>query len=133
MPDSIALLQKIPRADPAKYADSRDKKSWRNPYLVVRSDGVGLLTGVTANEEQVLKPEEVLDALARLPLTAWPYGRIAAVLVLDATASPAQSSGQSAGQISETEKIALRRNRGTVTGALQRAQIEIVWMQPPTS
>jgi len=131
-PDAVALLQNIPRADAANYAESRDKKSWRNPYLVVRSDGIGLLTGVTANEEQILKPDEVLDALARLPRSAWPYGRVAAVLVQDAAAGSAQSSGRISGQGFEQEKIALRRNRGTVAGALQRAHVEIVWMQPPT-
>jgi hypothetical protein len=120
VPDAVALLQNISRADPAKYSDSHDKKSWRNPYLVVRSDGVGLLTGVTANEEQILKPNEVLDALARLPVSAWPYGRVVAVLVQETAAG------------SEREKIALRRNRGTVAGELQRAHVEIMWMQPTT-
>jgi hypothetical protein len=135
-PDAVALLQSVPPADPAKYADSRDKKSWRNPYLVVRSDGVGLLTGVTANEEQILKPDEVLDALAQLPLSAWPYGRVAAVLVQEPPASSALTSGQGSGQSSEQgsepEKVALRRNRGTVAGELQRAHVGILWMQPPT-
>ena len=129
-PDAVALLQSVPPAEPAKYTDSRDKKSWRNPYLVVRSDGVGLLTGVTANEEQILKPDELLDALSRLPLSAWPYGRVAAVLVQETPTRSAQSSGQSSSEGSEQEKVALRRNRGTVTGELQRAHVGIVWIQP---
>jgi hypothetical protein len=45
------------------------------------SGTVGLLTGVAANEEQILKPEEVLKALAQLPASAWPYGRAVAILV----------------------------------------------------
>jgi len=123
-PDAFAVLQNIPAADPAKYADLREKKNWQNPYLVVRANGVGLLTGVTANQEQILKPEEVLDALAHLPLSAWPYGRVAAILVQE----PPANSGQSA----EPQKVALRRNRGTVAGELGRAHIEIVWMPAAT-
>jgi hypothetical protein len=115
-PDAIAVLQNIPPADPAKYKDLHEKKSWRNPYIVVRSDSARLLTGVTANEEQILKPDEVVDALAHLPPSAWPYGRVAAILVQEASGS------------SEQEKVALRRNRGTVAGELQRARVEIAWM-----
>jgi hypothetical protein len=123
-PDAFAVLQNIPAANPAKYADLKEKKNWQNPYLVVRADGVGLLTGVTANQEQMLKPEEVLDTLSHLPSSAWPYGRVAAILVQEASGSSEQSS--------EQQKVALRRNRGTVAGELERAHVEIVWMPAPT-
>jgi hypothetical protein len=118
-PDAMVVLQNIPPAIPAKYADLREKKNWQNPYLVVRADGVGLLTGVTANQEQILKPEEVLTVLAHLPPSAWPYGRVAAILVQEAAAG------------SEEQKIALRRNRGTVAGELEHARVAIVWMTTP--
>jgi hypothetical protein len=122
--DAMVVLQNFPPAIPAKYADLREKKNWQNPYLVVRADGVGLLTGVTANQEQILKPEEVLTALAHLPASAWPYGRVAAILVQEAAASSVQGSEQRSEQL----KVALRRNRGTVAGELQRAHVEVVWM-----
>lgn len=128
-PDAMVVLQNIPPANPAKYADLREKKNWQNPYLVVRADGVGLLTGVTANQEQILKPEELLIALAHLPPSAWPYGRVAAILVQEAPAG----SGRGSEQRSEQQKIALRRNRGTVAGELQRAHVEIVWMAAPAA
>jgi len=115
-PDAATLLQRLPPADPAKYPNLRETKSWRNPYLVIRSDRVGLLTGVAANEEQILKPEEVLDALARLPADAWPYGRAVAILVSEPPG------------ISEQEKIELRRNRGLVAGALEGAHVAIRWI-----
>jgi len=115
----MVVLQNIPPANPAKYGDLREKKNWQNPYLVVRTDGVGLLTGVTANQEQILKPEEVLTALAHLPPSAWPLGRVAAILVQDGPGG------------SEEQKIALRRNRGTVAGELEHAQVAIVWMTRP--
>jgi len=130
-PDAFAVLQNIPAASPAKYAGLQEKKNWENPYLVVRSDGVGLLTGVTANQEQILKPEDALDALARLPSSAWPYGRVAAILVQEPSGNSEQSSGQGSERNSEQRKIALRRNRGTVAGELERAHVEIVWMPSP--
>ncbi len=87
--------------------------------MVIRADRVGLLTGVAANEEEILKPEEVLNALAGLPATAWPYGRAVAILV-DEKASA-----------SEKDKVALRRNRGLVAGGLESAHVSINWI--PTS
>jgi hypothetical protein len=131
-PDAFVVLQNIPAASPAKYAGLQEKKNWQNPYLVIRPDGVGLLTGVTANQEQILKPEDVLDTLARLPSSAWPYGRVAAILVQEPSGNSRQSSGQGSERGSEPQKIALRRNRGTVAGELERAHIEIVWMPSPT-
>ena len=119
-PDAFAVLQTVPAANPAKYADLREKKNWQNPYLVVRADGIGLLTGVAANEEQILKLEDVVDTLAHLPASAWPYGRVVAILVQEASGSSIQAS--------EQQKVALRRNRGTVTGELERAHVEIVWI-----
>jgi hypothetical protein len=86
---------------------------------MIRPDAVGLLTIVTANEEQILKPEEVLNALARLPASAWPYGRAVAILVDEKPTS------------SEQNKIAVRRSRGIVAGDLQSAHVAIHWI--PTS
>jgi hypothetical protein len=77
---------------------------------------VGLLSGVAASEEVMLKPEEVLNALAQLPPSAWPYGRAVAILVDEKRA------------ISETDKIALRKNRGIVEGDLQGAHVAIRWI-----
>ncbi|MGA9554501.1 MAG: hypothetical protein WBR30_19805, partial [Candidatus Sulfotelmatobacter sp.] len=89
---------------------------WSNPYLVIRPQSVGLLTGVEANEEQIVNPEEVVKTLAQLPASAWPYGRAVAVLV---DAKPSSS---------EQDKIALRRNRGLVAGELQSAHVAINWI-----
>jgi hypothetical protein len=118
-PDAATVLQAIAVADSAKYPSLQESKHWSNPYLVIRPDAVGLLTGLTANEEQILKPEEVLSALARLPASAWPYGRAVAILV---EAKPTSS---------EQDKIALRRSRGIVAGDLLGAQVAINWI--PTS
>jgi len=74
---------------------------------------------MAANEEQMLKPGEVLSALAQLPESAWPYGRAVAVLVDDKQSN------------SEQDKIALRRNRGIVEGELQGAHVSIRWIPHP--
>jgi len=118
-PDAATLLQTIAAADPAKYPSLQETRHWSNPYLVIRPDAVGLLTSVTANEEQILKPEEVLDALARLPASAWPYGRAVAILVDEKTAA------------SEADKVAIRRSRGIVAGDLEGAHVAINWISAP--
>lgn len=118
-PDPESVLQAISPADPAKFPSLQETKHWSNPYLVIRPQSVGLLSGVAANEEQIVKPEEVLKTLAQLPASAWPYGRAVAVLV---DAKPSSS---------EQDKIALRRNRGLVAGELQSAHVAINWIPSP--
>jgi hypothetical protein len=118
-PDAATLLQAIAPADSAKYPSLRANKHWSNPYLVIRPEAIGMLSSVTANEEQILKPEEVLNALARLPASAWPYGRAVAIVVDEKPTS------------SEQDKIALRRNRGIVAGDLESAHVAINWISIP--
>jgi hypothetical protein len=114
-PDAATLLQKLPLEDPAKYPHLRQVKHWSNPYLVIRTDGVGLVTSIAAHEERILKPDEVLDVLAHLPPSAWPYGRVVAILVDTRPTS------------SEQDRIAIRRNRGIVAGELHSAHVAIEW------
>lgn len=117
-PDAASLLQSISPADASKYPalQKQESRHWSNPYLVIRADRIGLLSGLAANEEQMLKPEEVLNALAQLPASAWPYGRAVAILVDEKPAT------------SDQDKIALRKNRGIVEGDLQAAHVSIQWI-----
>jgi len=115
-PDAATILQAITVADPAKFPSPKESKHWGNPYLVIRPDAVALLSSNAANEEQILKPQEVLNALSQIPESAWPYGRAVAILVDERPAS------------SEQDKIALRRNRGIVEGDLQAAHVAINWI-----
>jgi hypothetical protein len=112
-PDGATVLRAISAADPAKYGGSRDSKHWANPYLVIRPEAVALLTSVNPNEEQILKPEQVLNALAQLPASAWPYGRVVAVLIDENRVS------------SDADRIAIRRSRGIVEADLRSAAVEI--------
>ena len=92
----------------------RDMKDWRNPYLIIRPDGVGLLDPAN-NEQRLLKTDELVDRLAALPATAWPYGRVVVV-----TESPLTSS--------EDQRVAIRRNKGIVAGTLESLHILINWV-----
>lgn len=112
-PSPDVRLGQIPSADPQKYTAVRNMKTWQNPYLIVKAEGVGLLDAVN-HEEQLLKPDELPEALAKLPVSSWPYGRVVAVAV-----NGAQGPG---------EEALLRRNRGIVAGTLDSLHILINWV-----
>lgn len=71
------LRKHIPKADPKKYLPVWDGSQWRNPYLLVRRDGVEIVGTMKAG--QTIPIEAVPAALERLPLSAWPYGLIVGV------------------------------------------------------
>jgi hypothetical protein len=107
-------IQQIPAADPEKFSGSRDTKAWRNPYLMVKKDGIWLVD-LENNEERPVKSDQLLDALAALPASAWPYGRVVAVQEIGNTGS-------------EEDKVALRRNRAILAGTLESAKVLINWL-----
>jgi len=112
--DPEAVLQALPPADPAQYDRVQDMKKWRNPYLIVRADGVALYDSADS-AEILLKTDEVLPALARLPAPNWPYGRVVAAAEVGVRAS-------------EQDGIAIRRNKGIVGGLLEGAHVAIKWV-----
>ena len=89
-------------------------KSWRNPYLIIRADGVALLDSGD-NAEIILKDDEVLGALARLPVSDWPYGRVLA-------------AAENGVRASEQDGVAIRRNKGIVGGMLEGAHVAVKWV-----
>ena len=113
-PDPEAVLQALPQAVPAQYDRIQDMKRWRNPYLIVRADGVALYDSAD-RAEILLKTDEVLPALARLPASDWPYGRVVAAAEIGVRAS-------------EQEGIAIRRNKGIVGGLLESAHVAVKWV-----
>jgi hypothetical protein len=113
-PAPEVVLQAIPAADSARVERIHDMKTWRNPYLIVRPDGVVLLD-VADSAEIRLKPAELLPALAALPASNWPYGRVVAA---------AENSAKS----SDQDSVAIRRNKGIVGGILQGAHVAIKWV-----
>jgi len=113
-PEPSAVLQAIPPADSAQYERIHDMKKWRNPYLIIRADGVALFDSA-GSAEIILKTDEVLPALARLPATNWPYGRVVA-------------AAENGVRASEQDGVAIRRNKGIVGGMLESAHVTVKWV-----
>ena len=113
-PDPATVLQAIPPADAARYKRVQNMKNWRNPYLIVRPDGVALLDAAD-NAEIILKTDELLGALAQLPASDWPYGRVVAVT-------------ENGTRVAEQDGVAIRRNKGIVSGLLEGVHIAIDWV-----
>jgi hypothetical protein len=113
---AVSRIEQIPPADPQKYVGIREMKSWRNPYLIVSKDGISLFD-VGNSIERPLKSNQLLDALAALPPSAWPYGRVVAV-------------EENRASLSDEDRVGLRRNRAILAGTLEEAKILINWVSP---
>ena len=105
-------LESIPAPDPSKYPSISDMTAWKNPYLVVREDGIGFVD-LSNREIHVLKQEEIPAELVALPSSAWPYGRV----VLVAQAAPKNPSEQT--------KADLRKNRALLLGTLKELDVQV--------
>jgi hypothetical protein len=113
-PDPAAVLEALPAPDPAQYDRIQDMKKWQNPYLIIRADSVALFDSADS-AEIILKTDEVLPALARLPASNWPYGRVVA-------------AAENGVRASEQDGVAIRRNKGIVGGMLESAHIAVKWV-----
>jgi hypothetical protein len=71
------LQKRIPKSDHTEYDSVRDAQQWKNPYLIVRPEGIEII-GVTPIG-QGLAVATVSGLLEKLPDSAWPYGLVAAV------------------------------------------------------
>jgi len=111
MPRKETGLEAIPMPDPAKYPALSKLSGWRNPYLVVREDGIGFVD-LSNREVHILKVEEIPAELVSLPSSAWPYGRV----VLVAQAVPKDPSEQT--------KAELRKNRALLLGTLKDLDVQ---------
>ena len=105
-------LEDIPAPDPAKFPKFEDMSSWKNPYFVVREDGIGRVD-LENHEVHILTPEQVPAELASLGSDAWPYGRV--VLVTEAI--PKNASNET--------KAQLRKNRALLAGTLKEIEIQM--------
>jgi len=117
LPDPQTALQAIPAADPAQYDHIHDMRKWRNPYLIVRTDGVALYDSADS-AEIILTTDELLPALAGLPASKWPYGRVVAV-------------SENSAKASEQDGVATRRYKGIVGGMLEDAHVAVKWVPSP--
>ena len=111
---AAARILAIPAAAPEKYRGMTDMKGWRNPYLILRADGVALLDPDN-HLERILKPGELTQALGNLPPSAWPYGRVVAV-----TENGLRGSAD--------DSVKIRQNRALVAGTLESMHVLIHWI-----
>jgi hypothetical protein len=111
---ATARILAIPEPTPEKYRSLIHMKGWRNPYLIIRADGVGLLDP-DDHLERILKPGEVTQALGNLPPSAWPYGRVVAV-----TENGVRSGAD--------DDVKIRANRAIVAGTLESMHVLITWV-----
>ena len=105
-------LESIPAPDSSKYPTFSDLTAWKNPYLVVREDGIGFVD-LSNREIHVLKQEEIPAELVALPSSDWPYGRV----VLISQAVPKNPSEQT--------KADLRKNRALLLGTLKELDVQV--------
>ncbi len=111
-PVKITGLESIPPADPLKFPPFHDLRGWKNPYFVVRDDGIGLVD-LSNREVHILTPEQIPAELVSLGSDAWPYGRV----VLVTEAKPKDPT--------DKQKAEIRKNRGLLVGTLKELDVAI--------
>src|SRR6267142_6547963 len=74
---SRPLQNRIPKPNPTKYGSVQDAEQWKNPYLIVRPDGIEIIG--TTPVGGAITVESVPGVLGSLPDSAWPYGLVVAV------------------------------------------------------
>lgn len=105
-------LESIPTADPAKFPKYDHMGDWKNPYFVVRDDGIGMVD-LSNHEVHILTPEQIPAELASLGSGAWPYGRV----VLVTQAVPKDANDQT--------KAVIRKNRALLAGTLKELNVQM--------
>lgn len=105
-------LETIPPADSSKFPKFENMSEWKNPYFVVREDGIGLVD-LSNHEIHILTPEQIPAELASLGANAWPYGRV----VLVTQGAPKNPTEQT--------KVDLRKNRALLAGTLKELDVEM--------
>jgi hypothetical protein len=77
--DSVQTGRLDPRigpSNPERYKSIRDAKDWENPYLVIRREGIEIITKGLSSGKQTVASIDLQRTLIGLPVTAWPYGRV---------------------------------------------------------
>ena len=113
-PTALATARILAIHEPEKYRGLIHMKGWRNPYLIIRADGVGVLDP-DDHLERILKPAELTQALGNLPASAWPYGRVVAVT-------------ENGVKASADDDVRIRANRAIVAGTLESMHVLINWI-----
>jgi hypothetical protein len=73
------LKIRIPPAKPNQYRSVTDAPEWKNPYLIVRADGIEVRVNGAAVNGPTLLVSAVIGFLEKFPNRAWSYGLVVAV------------------------------------------------------
>ena len=75
---SLSLDPRISPPDLTKFR-SNDAIDWQNPYIIISTSGLAVRSYARSKDFQTIGPDELAAYLVRLPLSAWPYGKLLAV------------------------------------------------------
>jgi hypothetical protein len=97
----------------AQAANTIEK--WKNPFIMVRPDGVELVSRDASTGAQIMSIPQMREALLQLPATAWPLGRIVAVQEIGIRSS------------SNQDDEAIERKREELNQMLESLEIAANW------
>jgi hypothetical protein len=75
---SERLNPRIGSPVPARYDAVRDARDWLNPYLQVCAGGINV-TVHSIKHKSLVAIRDLHGTLVKLPVEAWPYGRVVAL------------------------------------------------------
>ena len=107
------LNARIGPANPQRYKSIHDAKDWKNPILVIRQDGIEVISKGLPSGQRTVASTDLQRTLIDLPVTAWPYGRVVAV----------QDIGLRAADLSDEQPIA--HNRNVTLAILKTLQVTV--------
>jgi hypothetical protein len=67
---------RIPAPIAAKYRDIQDAKDWLNPKVIVRTEGVEVVSRGLPSGRKTIPVADLRALLISLPVADWPYGRV---------------------------------------------------------
>jgi hypothetical protein len=73
------LNARISPANPRRYKSVHDAEKWQNPILVIRADGIQVISKGLRSGDLTVASNDLRRTLIDLPVTAWPYGRVVVV------------------------------------------------------
>ena len=124
--ESCATKQQKMRLNPAIQAPKPERvneitsRQWPNPSIEISDHVISVIWGGRRQQYKTMQPEEVEGFMVRLPVSAWPYGRI-----IEVSESALHSGGN-------TEMNYRVRSRTLVEAAMKRLHVT-VQLGPPSA
>lgn len=112
------LNPKIPAPIESQYRGIQDAKDWRNPALDIAANGITVRSLSLRDGRKTTSTAELRATLIGLPVTDWPYGRVAAA------SDPSIRRGD------RREDQAITRNHATAEEVLKELDIRANWWPP---